>query len=299
MNASRFRGALLGLAAGDAVGTTNEFSHCPPPIEDMVGGGPFGLKPGEWTDDTSMALCLADSLLACRGFDPKDQMDRYLRWWRDGENSVNGRCFDIGATVAAALQRFAQTGDPFAGDPSPNAAGNGSLMRLAPVVLFYAASEPQAVHYAGESSRTTHAAPQAIDACRYYARLTGAALRGGEKQDILRIPCGDAHPAVLAVANGSYRRKSIRELKPTGYVVDSLEAALFCFAHAGSFRDGCLMAANLGGDADTIAAIYGQLAGAHYGEEGIPQSWRARLAWADRIAALADQLFAGGPGHES
>jgi len=134
---SRLQGCLLGLAVGDAVGTTLEFK---PPgsfeaIDDMVGGGPFRLAPGQWTDDTSMALCLAESLLHCDGFDAADQMRRYCDWWRNGYLSSTGRCFDIGNTVANALHRFEASGDPFSGDTSPFSAGNGSLMRLAPVAI--------------------------------------------------------------------------------------------------------------------------------------------------------------------
>lgn len=125
-------GALLGLAVGDALGTALEFR--PPgtfePIDDIVGGGPFGLEPGQWTDDTSMALCLADSLIGQGGFGAEDQMRRYVGWWRDGDNSVTGTCFDIGNSVAGALRRFERTGEPFAGSVDPNSAGNGSLMRL-------------------------------------------------------------------------------------------------------------------------------------------------------------------------
>jgi ADP-ribosyl-[dinitrogen reductase] hydrolase len=135
----RFRGCLLGLTIGDAVATTLEFKQPKSfkPISDMVGGGPFRLKPGEWTDDTSMALCLATSLVEKNGFDPKDQMNRYCRWWKTGYLSSNGRCFDIGNTVAEALQLYQKTGDPIAGSTNPHSAGNGSIMRLAPVPMFY------------------------------------------------------------------------------------------------------------------------------------------------------------------
>ena len=145
----RFRGCLLGLAVGDAVGTTLEFKAPGSfkPIHDMVGGGPFRLKPGEWTDDTSMALCLATSLLEKNGFDPKDQMDRYCRWWKEGYLSSNGRCFDIGNTVSAALALYGQTGDPIAGSTNPQSAGNGSIMRLAPVPMFYYPDLAAAVRY--------------------------------------------------------------------------------------------------------------------------------------------------------
>src|SRR5437773_1164620 len=111
----RYRGSLLGLAVGDALGTTLEFKRPGTfePIDDMVGGGPFGLQAGEWTDDTSMALCLAESLIECRGFDPNDQMKRYVRWWREGHLSSNGICFDIGNTVRRALVAFERSGKPF------------------------------------------------------------------------------------------------------------------------------------------------------------------------------------------
>jgi ADP-ribosyl-[dinitrogen reductase] hydrolase len=154
----RYEGCLMGLAAGDALGTTLEFK--PPgtfaPLLDMVGGGPFHLEPGQWTDDMSMALCLAESLLTCRAFNARDQMDRYVRWWKDGYLSSNGRCFDIGITISQALQRYAKTGDPLAGSADPQSAGNGSLMRLAPVPMFFAADPEKAVVMSAESSKTTH-----------------------------------------------------------------------------------------------------------------------------------------------
>jgi ADP-ribosyl-[dinitrogen reductase] hydrolase len=133
----RSRGCLLGLAVGDALGTTLEFK--PPgtftPITDMLGGGPFNLKPGQWTDDTSLALCLAESLIECRGFNPKDQMERYVRWWKEGHLSSTGTCFDIGNTTRAALSAFLKTGNPMSGPTDAYSAGNGSLMRLAPARL--------------------------------------------------------------------------------------------------------------------------------------------------------------------
>src|SRR5436190_917254 len=152
----RHIGCLIGLAVGDALGTTLEFRPKGgfDPIDDMIGGGPFGLNPGEWTDDTSMALCLADSLLESSGFDAADQMRRYVRWWREGYRSSRpGQCFDIGNTVRAALERFERTGTAFAGSTDPNSAGNGSLMRLAPVPMFYSDDPAQAIARAAESSR--------------------------------------------------------------------------------------------------------------------------------------------------
>lgn len=293
----RARGCMLGLATGDALGTTLEFTRPGgfEPIADLVGGGPFGLKPGQWTDDTSMALCLAESLVECRGFDAKDQMQRYLRWWRHGHLSATGRCFDIGGTVSGALRRFEATGEPYAGSTDPNTAGNGSLMRLAPVAIAYRHDPEQAVRSAGEMSRTTHAAPEAVDACRYFAWLLCQAFEGRQKGEILNGPLPhflqDLSPKIADVAAGSYATKTAEQMRASGYVVHTLEAALWAFYHPADFRDGALMAVNLGEDADTTGAVYGQLAGAYYGEEGIPQAWREKIAMASTIVSLAENLL--------
>ena len=178
---ARFRGCLVGLAAGDALGSTLKFRYFGSfePIDDMVGGGLFDLKPGQWTDDTSMALCLAASLIEREEFDPSDQMRRYVRWWREGYMSSTGRCFDIGISTARALSRFVETGDPYSGPTDPVSAGNGSLMRLAPVPMYFAGDPAEAIALSADSSRTTHGAEEAVDACRYFAGLLVGALQGG------------------------------------------------------------------------------------------------------------------------
>ena len=292
---SRYRGCLLGLAAGDAVGTTVEFRRRGSfePVTDMVGGGPFGLEPGQWTDDTSMALCLADSLITRREFDARDQMERYVRWARDGYLSSTGKCFDIGNTVSAALRKFNESGEAFAGATDPNTAGNGCLMRLAPIPIFYAHDADAAIHHAGESSRTTHGARECIDACRYYAALIVLALHGAAKDVILNAPAPpNTTTSVANVASGAYRNKDEADIHTTGYVMHSLEAALWCFARTDNYADAVLMATNLGDDADTTAAITGQLAGAHYGLDGIPADWRAKITLHDQILGMADALAA-------
>jgi ADP-ribosylglycohydrolase len=296
---SRYRGCLLGLAVGDALGTTLEFS---PPgtftlISDMIGGGPFNLKPGQWTDDTSMALCLATSLIECSGFDPIDQLERYVRWWREGYRSSTGTCFDIGRSVRTALTRFLQTRAPYPGSIDPRAAGNGSIMRLAPVVLYYAQQPEQALHFAAESSRTTHGALEAVDACRYFAALILAALHGAGKEELLsdqteRWNQAPLVPTIAALAAGSFKRKQPPQIRGTGYVVDSLEAALWAFHHSHDLREGALLAVNLGDDADTTGAVYGQLAGAFYGEDHIPAAWRDTIAQRELLLELADKLCA-------
>ena len=287
----RYRGALLGLAAGDALGTTIEFS--PPgtfaPVREITGGGPFALEAGQWTDDTSMALCLAESLIECRGFDLHDQLRRYVRWWRDGHLSATGACFDIGTTTRQALDGFRRTGEPSA--PADEwSAGNGSIMRLAPVPMFYANDLAAALEFAGRSSTATHAAPEAVGACRYLAAVIARALNGVPRADLL-APVDGLPPAVAAVAAGSYRELDPPEIAGTGYVVKSLEAALWAFHNSDDFAEGARLAVNLGGDADTTGAVYGQIAGAAYGAGGIPARWRAVLALRERIESFADGLL--------
>lgn len=290
----RGRGCLLGLATGDAVGTAVEFSPRGtfPPVVDMVGGGPFRLEAGEWTDDTSMALCLGTSLVECRGFDPVDQLQRYVRWYREGYLSANGRCFDIGNTVRGALHRFEETGDPNSGPTDAWTAGNGSIMRLAPVVLYYHPDTAAVDEHAGSSSSTTHGAEEAVSACRVLGRILDRLLSGATKTEaVLSMPpAGWMSERIREVAKGRYASKSVEEIKGSGYCVDSLEAALWCFLHTDDFESAILAAANLGDDADTTAAVCGQLAGAHYGEEGIPDRWLSKLAMREDIASLADRL---------
>lgn len=292
----RFRGCLMGLAVGDAVGTTVEFRARGsfPPVTDMVGGGPFHLEPGQWTDDTSMALCLATSLVERQEFDAADQMNRYLRWRHDGYLSSTGRCFDIGNTVSAALARYQNSGDPYAGSTDPHTAGNGSLMRLAPVPIWYYPDLDAMRSRSAESSRTTHAAAECLDACRLMAGMLYRAFNGDSKEQVL---VGEATfsgtPKVAAIARGDYRDKSVHDIRGTGYVVSCLEAAAWCVWTTGTFEAAILAATNLGDDADTTAAVAGQLAGAIYGIDGIPHRWRQRVAMAPLVIELADALRRG------
>ena len=296
MNAiERYRGCLLGLACGDAVGTTVEFRPRGSfaPVTGMHGGGPFGLIAGEWTDDTSMALCLAASLIHCKGFDAVDQMNRYCNWRNVGYMSSTGSCFDIGLTVSGALTRYLASGDPFAGDPDPRTAGNGALMRLAPVPMFYAANAEATWKQAGESTRTTHGALEAIECSRLFALQLRSALRGEDKAAILSTtPLAPLSEKVAALARNDHASKTTGQIKGSGYCVESLEAALWCFANTGSFEEAVLAATNLGDDADTTAAICGQLAGAFYGVEGIPRDWLDKLVMRAEIEEMAGQLLA-------
>lgn len=294
---SRKRGALLGLAVGDALGAAVEFQAPDSfePVTGFRGDGPHELGPGEWTDDTSMALALADSIANANtdsGWDLNDQMRRYVAWYRTGAYSVNGRCFDIGFTTRAALARFEKLADArTSGDTASDASGNGSIMRLAPVAIYFADLYPDRIddlaRYAAESSMTTHASPQCISACRYMGVVLAAMVCGVARDEALspdwpaleRIrEIEPLHPEIDDVVVGSYRLRKPPEIRGRGYVVGSLEAALWAFHDAADFREAVLKAVNLGDDADTTGAVCGQFAGAFFGENGIPTNWLNDLA---------------------
>ena len=301
----RQRGALIGLAVGDALGAPVEFQ--PPQsfltVNDYNYGGPFGLEPGQWTDDTSLALALADSL-AKAGWDLDDQMRRYLAWHQNGEYSVTGHCFDIGFTTLNALRRYQQVPDARkSGDPAEHSSGNGSIMRLAPVPIRYADLFPDGIgelgRLAAESSLTTHASPQCQSSCRYMALLLAGLIHGVDRRELLdpAWPPLEAlrqaeplHREVEAIAAGSFREKEPPEIRGSGYVVQCLEAALWAFHNAADFDEAVLRAVNLGDDSDTTGAVCGQLAGACWGESGIPLTWRERLGRRDLIEAALDGL---------
>ena len=289
----RAKGALVGLALGDALGTTLEFTwrDTEPPVTDLVGGGPFGLAPGEWTDDTSMALCLADSLLATGGLDAGDLIERFCRWHEQGHNSVTGECFDIGTTTAGALDSFRATGEPLSGSTDPDSAGNGSLMRLSPVAIRWWHEPAKAVEAARLQSRTTHGAAQAVEACALYAELLTEAIGGAPKETVLRARDWHGDAAIAALAAGSWRAKDRDAISSSGYVLHTLEAAHWCVGRTESIEEALILAANLARDADTVAAVTGQLAGALWGMSGAPAAWLDKLAWRGKIEALAADLY--------
>jgi ADP-ribosyl-[dinitrogen reductase] hydrolase len=294
---NRSKGCLVGLAVGDAVGTTLEFRKRGTfkPITDMTGGGQFCLKKGYWTDDTSMALCLGYSLIECDGFNPQDQMERYCNWLDKGYMSSIGTCFDVGVTVSSALRRFQKTGEPFSGPKSRWTSGNGSIMRLAPIPIYFQHQPDLALHYAGESSRTTHGAPLCIDACKYLSMILVKLLAGATKQAFKNVSYLPECDEFVRIQQGHFVEKPYSEIKGTGFVVESLEAALWCFLNTESFDDCILAAANLGDDADTTAAIAGQLAGAYYGYSAIRKNWLSSLFMEKEMSALASSLAKQAP----
>ncbi len=276
------RGALYGLAIGDALGAAVEFCS-PGSFPEVTGyrdGGPHMLEPGQWTDDTSMALALADSI-GEKGWDLNDQVERYVQWRRKGAYSVNGFCFDIGNTTDSAINNFENSGNALtSGIADPKQAGNGSIMRLAPVVIHCINSINSNIYdlqYKAEgSSITTHAAPQCLSACCAMATLIQMLVELKDKATCLERWqeasefSGPLDDEIKAVVAGSYKKEP-PEIRGTGYVVDSLEAAMWAFNKADSFKEAVLLAVNLGDDADTTGAVCGQIAGAYWGFSGIDQ----------------------------
>lgn len=298
---ARYQGCLLGLAAGDALGAPVEFQQPGDfePVTDLRGEGTYSLSPGRWTDDTSMALCLAESLVEKQGFDPVDQLERYLRWYREGYWSSTGSCFDIGRTTEAAFLDFERTRQPYR-KPDGQPASNGSLMRLAPVPMAFARLPLLAIQHAADSSRTTHSAAAAADACRYLSSLITGALHGEPKEILLSslyapVECywhdDPLVPELRAVAEGSFKQRMPPEIRAGSLAVECLEAALWAFYSTDDFVSGCLLAVNLGNDSDTVGAVYGSLAGAAYGLDGIPLAWREKIYQCDQILALSEKLL--------
>jgi ADP-ribosyl-[dinitrogen reductase] hydrolase len=298
----RFRGMLLGLAVGDACGQPTAYRRPGTfaPVGDLLGGGPFDMPRGAWTDETAMALCLAESLLATGAADPQDQLQRYLRWQAEGHLASTGTCIGISASTACALAKARWSGNPLAGSPDPASAEKEPLARIGPVIALLMADPEEAIEAAVLAARVTHQAPETLDAVRYFAALLAGALQGASRVELTRplfSPCEgywDRHrlkPAVEAVARGSWAEKAPPRIFGGGQAVDGLEAALWAFARGNSFRDAVLAAVNLGGEADTSGAIVGQLAGAHFGAAGLPPAWRSSIALAPRIVATADELL--------
>jgi len=296
----RARGCLLGLAIGDAIGTTVEFMPRGsfPPMTDIIGGGPFRLKAGEWTDDTSMALCLGASLLE-NDFDLHDQISRYVRWYRQGYMSSTGCCFDIGNATREALESFELDGNPEAGSTNPRSAGNGCIMRLAPVPIRFVNEPEKAVWLSAGQSKTTHGALECLEASQFFGGILVRALQGRFTREQVLVPEQRLTKQISSsrlrrIAAGEYFAYSREQIRGSGYVVDSLEAALWCFYTTDSFSDAVLAAANLGDDADTTAAITGQVAGAYYGETAIPRHWLDTVVMGEEIGEMAERLLQAG-----
>ena len=275
----RYVGTLFGLAVGDALAAATQFRRPGTfsPVGDMLGGGPFDLPRGAWSDDTAMALCLAESLLERDGFDARDQVQRYSRWQQNGYMTSTGQCVGITASTARSLA-LAQwrRGMVFPGSHDPEQLDPEPLSRIAAVALFYFASLEATLQQSVDSSRITCQAPAVLEACRKLGRALNCALAGQSKAKIL-AEAGTITEAAAQVNNTA---------------AAALNAAFWAFSSTDNYRDAVLRAANVGGNSDVVAAVCGQLAGAHYGASAIPQSWRSGLIEKDLIEGIADRLLA-------
>jgi ADP-ribosyl-[dinitrogen reductase] hydrolase len=294
----RFQGALLGLAVADALAAHTQFRKPGSfsPVGDLLGGGPFDLPRGAWTDDTAMALLLAESLLTRERFDAHDQVSLYARWQREGYGSATGQCVGISASVARALATAQYRRQPFAGSHDPDQLDKDPLSRVAPAVMYFFANSATAISSAAEAARITAQAPVVLDCVRLLAAMLRLALAGRDKATVLRPPrdtWASANPRneVLAIFDGSYARRMPPEITGGGNVLQALEAGLWAFHRAESFREGALLAANLGRDSDVVAAVYGQLAGAYHGVSAIPGIWRNSLMKNEVVIDTADRLL--------
>ncbi len=298
----RYKGCLIGLAIGDALGVSVESLSIGQfkPITGMLGGGRFNLKQGEWSDATALALCVAESLVESREFKDSDIMNRFIKWRNDGHLSCIGRCVGIEYTVLRALEVFEQTGNNELEKLNPYSADNTSLVRVAPIAMFYRKNHEAAIRFAEKNSFLTHGSKTAADACRYFTGILIGALNGINKNMLLSDLYSPIQtlwekeklqPAIELIAKGSFKRRFPPSIKSTNYVVDSLEAALWAFYRSADFKEGALMLANLGDDASTACAIYGQLAGAFYGISDLPIEWTEKLAMNKNIEEFATRLF--------
>ncbi len=238
-----------------------------------------------------MALALADSLIEKQGLEESDLLNRFVQWRKHGKYSSTGKFFDIGKTTEQALQSWLTTGNPHSGLTDHQSAGNGSLMRLAPVSILFWNDRERLRDAAGRQSKTTHAAPEAVDACIGFAEILADAISGRDKVETLRPRPGPYAGAIGAILAGSWKGKERRSIRSSGYVAHSLEAFIWCVDGSRNFEEAVLLAANLGEDADTTAAITGQLAGALHGLSGIRPDWVDRLWWKDEIKQQAVALM--------
>jgi len=280
----RFQGALFGLATGDAVAAATQFRRPGrfTPVGDMLGGGAFDLPRGGWSDDTAMALCLAESLLEHHGFDARDQVARYRRWQEEGYLSATGQCLGITAGTARALALAQWRRQAFSGPHDPGILDPESLSRVAPVAMyFFSRGVTVAAEQAAEAARTTCQAPLVLTSCRALARALHAALSGRPKSVIV---------AAARVSDESTLPLAGSALPDSAPAV--LAAALDAFDRTPNFREAVLAAANLGGSSDVVAAVCGALAGAHYSLGAIPAPWRDSLVKRHWLESYADRLLA-------
>lgn len=299
--------ALIGLAIGDAVGVPAEFKSrrylIEHPIKDMVGYGTYNLPPGTFSDDTSLSMCLAEVLID--EYNIEKLAKYFLKWYDEAFWSARGEVFDVGNTTEKVILKLKQ-GQPaiLAGNDDEYSNGNGSLMRILPL-LFFIHNKPieERFKYISEVSSVTHRHIRSIIACFYYLEFARYIMQGKNKVEIYTLLQQEI-PAFLQQNNVSdaeiaHFERLLKEdismlheekIRSSGYVVDTLEASVWCFMTTENYADAVLKAVSLGDDTDTNASITGGLAGLYYGIENIPAHWIAQLARKDEILIVAQML---------
>jgi ADP-ribosylglycohydrolase/O-acetyl-ADP-ribose deacetylase (regulator of RNase III) len=299
----RIVGCVLGLVVGDAIGVPVEFTEreelARRPVTDMTGHGTYDQPPGTWSDDSSLALASADSLIA-HGYAPLDMMRRFHEWLTTGYMTPHGEVFDVGFATRAAIGRFGQ-GLPQAawGGREERDNGNGSLMRIAPLSCFvHRLDVATIVGQSVEASALTHAHPRATLCCAYFSLVMRGLLDGAGLAEAMAAASRDLRGFVPAAEEGALRRvldgSVVRarrdEIQGSGYVVHCLEASLWAVHRAADYREAVLLAVNLGDYTDTTAAVTGALAGAVFGVRGIPAAWVTGLARGEMVRGIAERL---------
>jgi ADP-ribosyl-[dinitrogen reductase] hydrolase len=295
------QGMLVGLMVGDALGAPVEFGWSSTMIRSNWNGQmqDHRIPKGHYTDDTAMALCLADSLLECGGYNSYDVMNKYYRWantgYRASENDGKPAS-DIGAQTASAIAMYTQQPVIRKNQPRHTGAGNGGIMRLAPAVIV-SCDQPvvDAMNFAKITSRETHFSEEADAGAEVFSAMLWQALRLDDKQkvvDVSKYSTGETYDSVLQRAMFTKNLNDATELKDLGgYVVDAIKIAVWGFLNFDRINQGMLEVIRLGGDTDTNAAIYGQLAGAYYGHGAIPNEWIVDLRHHNDIKLIANRLF--------
>ena len=283
-------GSFIGLAVGDSLGASVEFMPRGsfPNVTEMTGGGPFNLNPGEWTDDTIMALCLAESLIKNKQFNQIDILNSWLAWYEFGHNSPKGYCFDIGSTTSGSLKYYSSVRTPTPGT-SEYASGNGSIMRLSPVPAFYHSDKKLALEISWKQGNLTHNSILANDCCKLLACYILRAYENNNVFDL--VPEFNFHHKVKNIADGKYKNKSQDQIKSGGYCIETLEAAVWAVYNSSSFSEAVLKAVNLGNDTDSVGAVAGQIAGAIYGFDNIPIEWVDKLFRKDYLLDIGEKLY--------
>lgn len=286
MTIDRAVGAFIGAACGDALGAQVEFRArgCFKTPKRMVKGGTYNLPAGCWTDDTAMALALADSLLHDDKLDEQDVMKRWLSWLDKGEYIPTGHCFDVGQRTSAALRAWKRK-KPISTRTYEN--GNGALMRVSPVGLIHTYRDEEAYRVGRSQGLLTHG-PLAASAAGAYAVAVSAAIRGKPFNDI------EEYILMTVPEMRDHRQLSLDDVESGGHYLDTLEASMWCIRNTDNFADAVILAVSLGNDTDTTACVTGSLAGALYGKDAIPLIWTRKLNWYKRLEDTARKLYQHG-----